>query len=70
MDRYKKFGELSTWSISNMGKCKCGGCTVLFYDEKERYRVECNDCDFVVLFNSNSMVKAKDKWNNYVSCDK
>ena len=40
--------------------------TAMFYDEEERYRVECADCDFVIKFRANSWERAKDKYNNYL----
>lgn len=60
-----RFDNMPSWARTGMKRCPCGGETALFYDEAERYRVECAECDFVVCFKSDSVGNAKDKWQNY-----
>lgn len=62
---YKRFNDLASWQKAGMKRCSCGGLTVLFYDEAERYRVECVDCNKVTRFHADSRVRAKEKWNNW-----
>lgn len=61
-----RFKELPSRAKAGLRKCPCGGETAMFYDEEERYRVECADCDFVMKFRSNSWDKAVAKFNSYV----
>lgn len=60
-----RFKGLPSRAKAGLKKCPCGGETAMFYDEEERYRVECAECDFVIKFRANSWERAKDKYNNY-----
>ena len=44
--------------------CLCGGRCYVFYDESERYHVECEHCGEIAKFKANSTDKAIKKWNN------
>lgn len=54
---------LPTWSTTDMNPCACGGKTALFYDENEKYRVECADCNRTTPITAKSMMEAKQIWN-------
>ena len=44
--------------------CHCGGRCYVFYDESERYHVECERCGEVAKYKTNSADKAIKVWNS------